>query len=212
MPIPVFNEELHRYTTPAGERLPGVTSILGEYIRVERLNVAVHSLTGNTIPLPVLDAAAEYGRAAHKILELSTLHGVDSFDAPESMQNAVRQIRQFIEDYAPQPVMCEQPLYSEKHRYAGTSDLVFISHRIRNGKRLCLLDAKSGQAGQLTGPQTAAYEDLYREETGEKGLIDRFKLQLPKGGGDYRLIPLKNPGDRQYFYYKLFCHRYVATL
>lgn len=212
MPIPIFDEQRHKYTTPEGIELPGVTTILGEYHRVRwgRSEFYV-AQNGITIDVATMNRAAEYGSAVHKILELSVLHGVGSFDYPEEMSHAVQQIASFIADYQPEVVMCEQPLYSEKGLFAGTGDLFFRSPKIRNGKRLCLLDAKTG-AGLFTGPQTAAYESLYREETGEKGLIDRFKLQLPKDGKPYKMIPLTNQKDMTYFNYRLYCRSFEQNL
>ena len=212
MPIPLFNEERHEYTTPEGIKLPGTTTILGEYHLVKwGRSVFYVDANGNAIAADVMDRASEYGSAAHKILELTVLHGAGLFDYPSSVENAVRQINAFVTDYQPIVVMCEQPLYSAKHHYAGTGDLFFRSHKIKNGKRLCLLDAKTGP-GLYTGPQTAAYEDLFREETGEKGLIDRFKLALPKDGKPYKMIPLTDPRDIVYFRNRLFCYQYEKSL
>ena len=212
MPIPIFNEELHNYTTPGGEHLRGVTSILGEYIRVKwgRSEFFVDT-TGNTIDIETMTKAGDYGTAVHKIFELSLLHGPGSFDYPEFLQVAVDQINAWIEDYKPEVVMCEQALYHPTKLYAGTADLFMYSPKIKGGKRLVCVDAKTG-VGKFTGPQTAAYSVLYQEHTGETGLIDRYKLQLPKTGGAYKFTQLTNRNDLKYFEYKLFCARYAADL
>ena len=212
MPTPIFDPEQHRYTTPDGQVLPSVTAILSEYTKVwlngQEFYVA---MSGDTIPSFVMDRAAQYGAAVHKILELSLLHGVGSFTCPPELEAAAEQVAQFIRQYEPEVVMVEQPLYSEKMMVAGTPDLFFRSPRIHRGKRLCELDAKTG-VGLMTGPQTAAYEAIYREHIGEKGLIDRYKLQLPKNGGQFRFEPLTNQDDIKYFNYRRFCLQYQAQL
>ena len=212
MPIPVFNEESHTYTTPNSQKLDGVTSIIGEYQKVKWGGAEFYvDSNGRTIDAETMRKAAEYGSAVHKLLELSLLHGVGSFSYPAQLENAVRQIEAFITDYRPEVIMCEQPMYSEKRLVAGTPDLFFRSHRIRSGKRTCCLDAKTG-VGIMTGPQTAIYTEMFREHTGEKGLIDRFKLQLPKDSAAYKMEPLTNKHDLKFFEYKLFSSRFVAAL
>jgi hypothetical protein len=212
MPTPIFDKELHKYTTPDGKPLDGVTSILGEYHKVKwgRSEFFVDT-TGNTIDVETMQKAGEWGTAVHKSFELSLLYGIGSFDYPDMLENAVQQIAAFICDYQPTVVLCEQPLYSPRRLVAGTPDLFFTSPKIKRGKRICCLDAKTG-VGKFTGPQTAIYTDLFREETGEKGLIDRFKLQLPKVGKNYKLEALTNKNDLKYFEYKLFCHNFATTL
>lgn len=212
MPTPIFHEEQHKYTTPEGLPLRGVTSIISEYQLVAWGRSEFYVDTdGNTIDMETMRKAGDYGTAVHKLFELSLLHGVESFTYPEIFIDAVCQIARFIEDYAPTVVLCEQPLYSSKLMVAGTPDLFFTSPRIKQGKRLCLLDVKTG-IGKFTGPQTAVYELLYREHTGEKGLIDRFKLQLPKRSKNYKMVPLKNYNDLTYFKYKLFCRNFADQL
>jgi hypothetical protein len=211
MPIPVFNEQLHKYTTPAGKPLAGVTSILGEYFVLKSKGFAIQVVTGQHIALDVLNKAADYGSAVHKILEMALQHGPENLSYPAALNHAVGQITAFIQDYRPKIVMAEQPLYSEKKHFAGTMDILFTSHKIRGGKRLCLADAKTGGAGALTGPQTAAYEMLIREHTGEQGMIDRFKLHLPKTGL-YNMVPLRNPNDARFFEAKLYVRNYLDLL
>jgi hypothetical protein len=54
----------------------------------------------------------------------------------------------------------------------------------------------------LVGPQVASYEQLVHENE-YKGMIDRWKLQIPKDGGDYEFTPLKRRDDWSFFYYQL---------
>lgn len=212
MPTPIFDEELHKYTTPDGEPLQGVTSVLGEYqiVKFGRTEFFVDT-EGNTIDVQTMKKAGDYGQGVHKLLEFSLLHGVGSFDYPPMFERAVRQIEAFIRDYEPEVIMCEQPLYCPTRKVAGTPDLFFRSPKIKGGKRVCNLDAKTG-VGRFTGPQTAIYTDMFRQETGEKGLIDRFKLQLPKDSENYRIEPLTDKNDLKFFDYKLFCRRFSANL
>ena len=186
MPTPIFDPEQHRYTTPVGQVLSSVTAILSEYTKVWLIGQEFYvAMSGDTIPAFVMDRAAQYGAAVHKILELSLLHGVGSFTCPPELKATAEQVAQFIRQYEPEVAMVERPLFSEKMMVAGTPDLFFRSPRNHRGKRLCELDAKTG-VGLMTGPQTAAYEVLYREDTGEKSLIDRYKIKLHKNESLFR--------------------------
>ena len=206
MPRPIFDEASHTYTTPDGRPLSGVTAILGEYVRVERLNCAIHVTSGNSIPLPILDAAADFGTAVHTALEYALEYGSGGFDYPDKLAPVVDQIQKFIDFYQPEPILTEIPLYSEHYHFAGTPDLFC---KIKG--KYCLIDAKTG-ANDLVGPQTAAYEQLVREETGIKKVIDRYLLALPKNGADYRFVPLTNPLDWTYFKNKRFIYNFNKEL
>lgn len=208
MPVPVFNEALHRYTTPGGEPLPGVTSVLGGFQRV-RIGRGSYYITleGQAIDADTIDEAARFGTAAHKVAEFTFKHGVGSFEYPEAMTSIVEQVNRFVEDHNPEVLHTEQCLYCPTMKYAGTFDLFC---KIKG--RLCLIDVKTGTAGKLAAPQLAAYEHLIRLEYGYKQLIDRYTLRLSKTGGGYKLEKHTRPDDWTMFQASLARYNYLNSI
>jgi hypothetical protein len=204
MPRPVFDEQSHTYRHPkTGSILPGVTSVLGEFVYIDALDLYV-ALDGHTIPGEIMRNAADLGTAVHKALQYALTVGPDGFVYPDEIAPMVQQIDAWRQDYQPEILAVEMPLYSERYLFAGTLDLI-----CRIGGGLCLVDAKTGQ-GLLTGPQTAAYESLYREDTGYKGTMARYKLRLPKDGGKYQFILQPDAtNDWNYFKARMFCSNYL---
>lgn len=87
----------------------------------------------------------------------------------------------------------EKSFFSAKHRVAGTPDrIVFEGGKV---KRTAILDIKTGDSA-FVGVQTAAYEAIFREQTGF-GLcaINRYCVRL-FNTGKYKLIPLVDGNDR----------------
>lgn len=207
MPRPLFDSQRHKYTTPDGLPLVGVTSVLSEYTRaVIGGKVWFVDVSGNVIDGETLNRAADFGSAVHKALEFTLTLGPDGFTYPEEIGPVIRQIDQWRKDFRPEIIAVEAQLYHPRLLYAGTMDIV-----CRIGGRLAIVDAKTG-AGKLTGPQVAAYSELWREETGERAPIDRYMLHLPRDGSNYKLIPLKNPRDWQFFQVSLFRKNFLAEL
>lgn len=203
MPTPLFNPEDHTYTTPDGRKLAGVTTVLGEYCRVRygRHDFYVDQ-AGHTIETRIMQAAADAGTAIHKCLEYALTVGPDGFSYPDEIAPCVEQIWRWVQDYNPEVLAVETPLYSERYMIAGTLDIL-----CRINGRLCLVDAKTG-AGALTGAQTAAYEALWREDTGCQEPIGRWLLRLPRDGKPYRFKRLDNSQDWPAFKARLFWHNY----
>jgi hypothetical protein len=85
-----------------------------------------------------------------------------------------------------------------KYGYAGMLDLFA---KLKGYKRPVLCDIKTGLS-HLIGPQTASYENLIHENE-YKGMIERWKLQIPKDGSDYEFTPLKRRDDWSMFFYRL---------
>lgn len=206
MPKPLFNPDNHTYTTPDGRKLVGVTTVLGEY-RQTRIGKGIYyvAMDGTAIDAEVMRRAAEMGSAIHKCLEYALIYGPGRFTYPEEIAPCVKQIWQWKKDFSPEVVAVEMPLYSERYLFAGTLDLV-----CRIGGKLRLVDAKTG-AGALVGPQTSAYETLYREDTGCQEPMERWLLQLPRDGAPYRFKRLGNPNDWNFFKARLFCHNYMKA-
>jgi hypothetical protein len=63
---PVLDEN-HIYRVD-GRIVPGTTSVLGEYIKVERWDGAyyIHAPSGQAIPAEIMERASAFGTAYHK--------------------------------------------------------------------------------------------------------------------------------------------------
>lgn len=209
MPRPIFDEQKHKYTL-GGYTLPSVTAVLAGLILVntgvgEKFPFYVDRLTGATIDAPVIRAAGDHGSAVHKCMEY-TLKGVE-FDYPQEIHNSVENLALWKSEVKPDIIAIEEILASAEYHYAGTLDIF-----CQIGKELWLVDVKTAAASKFVGPQLAAYEQLWREETGERKKINRAELYLPKKGGRYQWRPQTSKGDWAYFKNRLWCYQFEKTL
>jgi hypothetical protein len=198
-PTPILDEESHIYHV--GERIiPGTTTVLREYVRIELYGeeyfVAINS--GDAIRGDFMDRARKFGNAIHKAafyiltgagLEISSLH--------PRLVPTLMQFDGWREKYKPQAEMCEVALYSKRYHYCGTIDFFGRLAGYRTGKDL--VDFKTTEHHQAVEQQTSAYENLVRENTGYKGVIRRWVLELPKDGSEYRFIRLVKRDAFRYF-------------
>ena len=171
-----FTEDGHRYTLD-GRVLPSVSKILEEWVKVDLGSFAVYVniRTGQHIPAEIWEAAQDRGTAVHAVFFLClTGQGVDESALDPDLFVYLRRIEKWIDIYKPRVILAETPLLHPSLLYAGRLDCFAECKGI---KRPVLLDGKSGMRGPV-GPQTAAYEALVRVETGFKGLIDRYVLDL----------------------------------
>lgn len=84
------------------------------------------------------------------------------------------------------PLCTERFIYSIKHNYVGTLDMLALVDG-----RLSLVDWKSSNAiYDDYFLQTAAYAKAYMEETGER-VKDRYIVRLGKVDGDFEVVPPK---------------------
>lgn len=182
MPVPdlypgfEFNEELHEYRLN-GVILPSVTTILkvlGDYAGV---------------PADVLAAAAERGRAVHKITELHDLGMLDYSELGDDLYPYLDAYASFLAVKKPEIVSVEKRTYHPLLKYAGTLDREYVL----DGK-LTLVDIKSTYSMlPMTGPQTWAYaeaENAHRPKKADQ-IKARAGLQL-KRDGTFELFPYKD--------------------
>jgi len=195
-----------------GQRIPGVTSILGELIRVEwgNTDVYVSTITRQIIPAEVIHCAGDMGRAIHRCMDLILRHGVDAVYYPPEIDPAVKALVQWQKDWQPEIIAVEHPICSKRYFYAGTLDIHCYIPKL---KSLSTTDVKSG-VGALCGPQLSAYNQGLRENTGERKKIMRHKLQLPKKEGEtYKFIHYKDDvRDWSYFQSRLFAKQFQDSL
>ena len=202
-----FDPTEHRYTID-GRRLPSVTEVLSQWLKVDAgWSFYLNTITGQKIDAGIFEAAGDRGTAVHTILQLCvTGQGVDREALDPSLVPYLDSIEAWVERYKPKVILCEVPLHHEKLMYAGTPDLFCECKGI---KHPVLLDGKSGMRGQV-GPQTSAYEPLVRGETGFKGLMGRYVLDIKPDG--YKFEPCRSVTDFAYFKTRLWLYQYERRM
>lgn len=200
----------HVYTVNGYAKV-GVTTALGEYVKIERYNdeYYVHVPTGTAIPADIFEKAQRFGSAAHKAAYfLLTGKGLKWDRLNPALVATLRQLQAWIDKYKPQVKLCEVPLYSQIYDYCGTEDFFGA---IEGSKHMTLVDLKTGVFDVVAG-QLAAYEQLVRENTGHRGIIDKYVLYLPKDGSDYEFIRIVDREAFQFFLAKLFAYKYQRKI
>ena len=200
-PIIRLEEDSHIYTVQTEERgpftvKPSVTEILNEWILVDGWYVNIYSDPKNPtkIPRDVFEDAGDFGRAVHKAAKF-VMQG-KQITLPHEIAHAICELERWMSDYKIEPVHYEMLGYSKKLDVCGTLDLVCrMGYQVLN-----LPDYKTAAHAPTVGPQTWAYEQIYREMTGYRGIIKRWVLYLPKKDGEYKFIELRdNIGDEHMF-------------
>jgi hypothetical protein len=207
--VPDFSPESHEYRVN-GILKPSVTQIIGEFVKVQLFGGVfyVHVTDGVAIPEEVMKEAQDFGRAQHKIAyHILMGNNIAWASLNPVLVPTANQFIAWMQKYSPAVVVCEQPMYSTRYDYVGTPDLVCWI-RIGGKVKLFLIDFKTGLY-EMAGPQTAAYEQLYREYSGYKGIIERWVLHLPKDGSSYVFAPLRRRDDMQYFLYRKAQHDWL---
>lgn len=192
-----FEEATHSYFLNA-EKLPGVTSVL--------------SLLGGYegVPKKILQKAAERGTAVHKITELDDAGRLDYAELDDSLAGYLMGWHKFRHELQPEILDAEVPDFHPQMKYAGTRDRRLI---IRG--EVGILDIKSSFALMpTTGPQTAAYLEIYNAKAPRSERIKkRWGLRLTKDG-DYELKEYKDRNDFNTFVSALnvwrWCERHNA--
>lgn len=189
-----FNEELHEYTDENGKRVPSVTQALD----------VLDSYIG--IPPDVLAKASERGTKVHKAVELHLLDDLDELSMDPDIANYFYAYIKFERETGFTPVASEMRVHSKKFNYAGTLDLVGPDPK--GLKRIAIIDIKtSAQLMPTVGPQLAAYERAWVEETGSKKKHLRYGLLL-KPDGTYVIHEYTDTTDFSVFLACLTVHNY----
>jgi len=176
-----FDEQTHTYRLN-GQVIPGVTSVL-------------KPLTDySAVPAPVLQAAADFGKAVHRACELDDQMELDEDTMAPALAPYLSAWRKFCEDHRVEWLEIEHPIYHPTLRYAGTPD------RIGNVKGLMsVVDIKATvELYPSVGPQLAAYANAYADPR-TASAMQRIAVQL-KGDGSYVAKPYTDPAD-----FPLFC-------
>lgn len=204
-----FDEESHLYLHD-GDPIPSVTQVIGQYkeVKIGDLVWLVDTFTGEAYDPEMFRRAAEVGTAIHKGCALLAQGKQLNWNAlPEQLVAPLERFVQWMADFCVEPVMVEKPLADSKLWYAGTGDLF-----CRVCGDLTAVDIKTFKPTWSVGPQTAAYEKLYRWHESFTGKMKRAALHLPKDGGKPKLIPLKNKNDWPWFKARLAAHNLHAAV
>jgi len=199
-----FREDDHSYWLD-GRRLPGVTSILDDWHKIDCGSVSFYynPRTETRVPADKWEAAQDRGTAVHEMLFLCLNgQGVNRSVLHPDLLPYLEQIERFIDRYKPRVLLAEHKGYHPQLLYAGRLDFVIETPLC---KRLILADAKSGMRGQV-GPQTSAYEPLARQGLKFKGIMERYCLDLKPDNYDFQ--PCGQATDFQYFRYRLWAYNY----
>ena len=206
-----FGKPTHWYVDANNQRIPGVTTILGEGLPKPALinwaaNATAEYAVNNWDDLTdmgvadrlkllkkaryeVRDAAARRGTEVHELGEKLLLgHEVA---VPEELRGHVESYVKFLDDFEPEPILTEVTVINYTHGYAGTLDMIFS----RPDGTHILADIKTTRSGIYgeTALQLAAYRyaEVYLTDEGEKPLPridDTWAIWVRADG--YEVIPL----------------------
>lgn len=142
--------------------------------------------------------AADVGSQAHKAVE-GRLRAVGDLGPPilcedERVQNCVDAAHRWLTEHTVEPLEIERRIYSRKHKYSGTLDLI-----CKVDGELCLVDWKSSNAIYPEFLlQTAAYVKAYEEETGAH-IARRYLVRLGKTDGAFEAHPFNRTSLRKHY-------------
>lgn len=183
-----FQAEGHIYRYN-GQIVPSVTQILEQIDDLWR------------VPPAVLEASRQLGTAVHRASELDDLNDLDESSVSTQIAPYLDAWRRFRREVPWKIVGMEKRVFHPVHRYAGTYDRLF-----ETPTGLALVDLKSGASYPSHGPQTAAYAEAHRAETGQH-VAERYVLQVD-GNGRYKLTRHADATDLPVFLSALTIYRY----
>lgn len=188
-----FDEPSHTYWL--GDRqVPGTTTVLGLLGGYEG------------IPARILQKAATRGTAVHKITELEDAGTLDYATLDDELSGYLEAWWRFKDDHKPQILDAEVPGYHPTLLYAGTRD-----RRLALKKKAGILDIKSSyRLMPSTGPQTAAYKEIYNANVPKsEQLKHRWGLKLARDGTYELKEYTDHAGDFNTFVSALNCWRFI---
>jgi hypothetical protein len=175
-----FRPDDHTYYIEE-RQVPSVSSVL------EPLN----QLDG--IPPSTLERARLLGQHAHKAIALMLYKALEWRKLDPVLVPYCMAAQKFVKEADVRVLSIEHRMGDPGLKFAGTLDLLGIM-----GKYTCVYDWKCVDTMPRTaGPQTAAYDYLYRRNTGSRPL-KRYGVQL-FSDGTYKLFPFEDPRDWNFF-------------
>lgn len=212
----------HNYKDATGQRVPGVTTLIGDGVPKPALINWAASATaeaaidrwddlGAMKPAQRLkalqgaryeekDRAAKRGTEVHKYAE--QLLAGNAVQVPEEIAGHVEAYARFLEEFKVEPVHVEFSCVSYKWGYAGTADLCAWVQVPERGRLLLLMDLKTSRSGIFgeTALQLAAYRyaDVWVVDGKE---IEPVEVQHCAGihvrADGYDLLPVE-AGEQEY--------------
>ena len=175
-----FNACKHQYTSD-GEIIPSVTQVLS----------SLHDFS--SISPDVLENAKQRGTAIHAMVDMYINKKLDIASLDVRLHGRLAAWIEFTNLYKPKIIGCEKLVYSAKHGFAGTLDIVCLLE----GK-LTLIDIKSSKAAASTaGLQLAGYQIAYEEMSGVK--VSRRMAVILKDDGKFEVLEYKSKLDKKEF-------------
>ncbi len=193
-----FQAEGHIYHYNA-KRVPSNTQVLSEYIKIKvgRDYYYVNTVNGAVIDAYIFEAAQDFGTAIHNGAKIIVEKDLDWDSLDDDLVAPLMDYRHWVRENIKEPIFIEVPMYSLKYNYATIPDIVA---KLRDDI-IHIIEIKTGKS-TLVGPQTAAQEQAFRENTGYKGKIIRNVLHISKNGEDCKLEICKDRLDWNYFLIK----------
>lgn len=188
-----FDEPTHTYWL-GDRKLPGTTTVLGILGGYEG------------IPARILQKAAERGTAVHKITELDDDGTLDYATLDDELAGYLEGWWRFKEERKPIILDAEVPGFHPKLLYAGTRD-----RRLIIGNKAGILDIKSSyRLMPSTGPQTAAYKEIFNANVPKADQVKhRWGLRLGRDGTYELKEYTDHAGDLNTFLSALNCYRFI---
>jgi hypothetical protein len=144
-----FDPATHSYTL-GGLPVPSVTQVLKQtgYIRLDG------------IPEPVLERARDRGDRIHKALHYLFDDDLDEDTIDPAIAGYIRSAQAFLSSYIDLQLRAEMRVWSERHHFAGTLDLLALDC----SGRLMIGDFKTGEPADVAADlQLAAYQGALLE-------------------------------------------------
>lgn len=170
--ILTFDEESHIYWVNGG-RIPSVTHIINEFFPFEGQGLAA-------------DRGRDFGKAVHMAISLEVKGLLNPATVDPALQPYLNQFWSFLCAYNILTTQCktEVILYSKKHNFAGTIDLV----------ENLIVEIKTGAVESKHKLQLVAYENLWNENN-PKNKIKNSVLIYLDGSDNAPKIVGYNPED-----------------
>ena len=165
-----FREEDHSYWLD-GRRLESVTEIL------ERSGISDYRWSN--------EEAMERGTFVHTASEMIDRGALDWESLDPVLVPYCTAYQRFMEDFQPEIILSELPLYHPQHLFAGKMDRVVIMNA-----GTVLIDLKTGVPNRSTAIQLSAYRELVKAN-GYATPTKCFSLHL-RDDGAYRLNEIED--------------------
>lgn len=175
-----FDPEAHHYYLN-DKRIPSVSEVLEP----------LQELDG--IPRHVLEAAREVGVAVHHAIALDLQKNLNWPKLDPKLANYVLAARKFVQECDFKVLVVEKHMADPGLKFGGTLDTAGIFRRAN-----AIVDWKVTAAMPRTaGPQTAAYDYLYRRTLGGRP-YKRYGVQL-FDDCSYKIFPFEDSRDWSWF-------------